>query len=358
MNKVITNIYFAGIGLSVALAFSIPFGTLAFDGNTLLFLAIGASHVALLSFLGYQLKPDVAGRSKIYDAGRQIENAGYFHTLIGFMLAVLELSQDPFNFENLGFPLASALITSLLGWLFGGEVKARVQVTDISLELAEEKFVNTLDHYCETVQEIEKKHVASLDKRLVDITKIHKQHQEQIHSSSSTHFSKMNSLFEQYIGEFQATYRSSLETLENILAEHRDNANQLHRDISRESQDISTALTRLQVAFQDRATTLPTSMNNLKVAIESQVLELEQSARNYTAASGNLSQATADLEKKFNRMKQETEAATTAVQQITQSARSSSQEVSQWAIQMSDCVQRLNQLISELQALAHYIKPS
>ena len=142
MHRIITFIYFSGIIISAALALTLGFGGLSFPGDSIVFLAVGAVQMISLICLGYSLKL-TEGCFRIFKAGMQVENAGYLHTLIGFMMAVLEIRQDQFEIENIAFPIATALVTSILGWLFGGQIKARAQEEAPSLEKATEQILTS-----------------------------------------------------------------------------------------------------------------------------------------------------------------------------------------------------------------------
>ena len=124
------TIYISGISLpaiillGILLGFNFPFRPLFWEG-------IG--HLFLLVYLGYKIK---IPSDRMY-AGERIQTAGYLHTLIGFSFALIllgtgniELSQLD-NLQQLLLPMGSALGTSIIGWLFGGEIAGGKAIQDL-----------------------------------------------------------------------------------------------------------------------------------------------------------------------------------------------------------------------------------
>lgn len=108
-------IYVAGVLAGIAIALS---G--AFEPEYLLFEGLG--HLCILVAWGYFVIPNAVKK----EAGDRIQTAGYLHTLIGFSAAIvnLESAAGSGGFSDILYPLGSALSTSIVGWLLGGEISS------------------------------------------------------------------------------------------------------------------------------------------------------------------------------------------------------------------------------------------
>ncbi len=103
--------YVFGIVMGVAIAL-----TDLFPGEFLL--VVGLAHLLLLVVWGLFFLP----RSLKAGAGERVQTAGYLHTLIGFAAALLSLERGDVDLVGVLYPLGSALSTSIIGWLLGGEI--------------------------------------------------------------------------------------------------------------------------------------------------------------------------------------------------------------------------------------------
>ena len=115
--KILSYIYLVGIVIGVALGLIIINKNLS--SNYLLI--EGLFHVLILTMFGYTMKEPF----KQVIAGSKIETAGYLHTVIGFFVAIALVGKGDINMDNLLSPISSALLTSIIGWLFGGEISGR-----------------------------------------------------------------------------------------------------------------------------------------------------------------------------------------------------------------------------------------
>ena len=80
---------------------------------------IGLSHLAAMVPMAFRWIPTAARTT----AGQQVQTAGYLHTLIGFsvVLTFISVEGETSMAVFLG-PLGGALVTSIVGWFFGGEL--------------------------------------------------------------------------------------------------------------------------------------------------------------------------------------------------------------------------------------------
>ncbi|MEO0769997.1 MAG: hypothetical protein AAFY72_11285, partial [Cyanobacteria bacterium J06649_4] len=126
----------------------------------------GLLHLLLLVWLGFGLSKaqDDERSYRLTQAGSRIQNAGYLHTLIGFASAIASLNSSDGNFDisYLSVPLSTALITSLIGWLAGGEVSALGETESPDLERATRGVVQSLEKYSEDISRIQTKYTARL----------------------------------------------------------------------------------------------------------------------------------------------------------------------------------------------------
>ena len=85
-------------------------------------LALGVCYILALALIAYKTKEGAARQA----AAEKIQTAGYLYTLIGFIAALAVLNQDSVSegsaVFNLFPPVATSLVTSILGWFLGGEL--------------------------------------------------------------------------------------------------------------------------------------------------------------------------------------------------------------------------------------------
>jgi len=124
-------IYKAGILFGLVVVYGAfkqwPWAT-GFAGLDLLFFSTG--YILLLVLIAWIFIRMPRGRI----VGSRVQLAGYLYTLIGFIISILSLDDAEFSVENLIFPLGTALVTSLLGWFFGG----------LLIDADEEQYLQTL----------------------------------------------------------------------------------------------------------------------------------------------------------------------------------------------------------------------
>jgi chromosome segregation ATPase len=150
-------------------------------------LLVGVSHVCFLAFLGFQMKEP---KQKIA-CGLRVQTSGYLHTLIGFCGALLQL--QPQNLlETIKIPLSYALVTSIIGWWFGGELVNRFHEEDD-------------DPIKDEVEKIASKFRSFSD----EITVIHEKYIKQIESSAKS--------FQDNMSEVGASYERMIKTYEAQL---------------------------------------------------------------------------------------------------------------------------------------------
>ena len=124
-DRLFVLLYYAGLTLATAIAVSsaqkqLFAGRVYFADYSEHIFATALVHMLVLIVAGFVIARDKAL------AGSRIQTAGYLHTLIGFSIAMAHVSiTQNFSAAQVMVPLSAALITSILGWLFGGEIAAR-----------------------------------------------------------------------------------------------------------------------------------------------------------------------------------------------------------------------------------------
>ncbi len=113
----------------------------------------GLAHLLFLVCFGFIMPHSIKEQ-----VGNRIQTAGYLHTLIGFSSALILLGTDQTGQGNLNdvlYPLGSALSTSIVGWLLGGEISSlgeNYQQETIRSEF--QKLTDELRDFTGAVQEV------------------------------------------------------------------------------------------------------------------------------------------------------------------------------------------------------------
>ena len=158
-------LYIGGVFLAIILGGLI----LNFKFPSWLLLIEGICHLAILIYWGWRKIKDPS--EKVY-AGERIQTAGYLHTLIGFTFAIslLGMGKEVNNaedFYDLLFPMGSALLTSIIGWLLGGEIAVQKNysiegaIRELSKSLQEQ--TKKLNLYTETINNFENRQINILE---------------------------------------------------------------------------------------------------------------------------------------------------------------------------------------------------
>ncbi len=146
--------YFFGFFAIAVLIFGAPY----FSIPNLLIVFLGVGHVVCLAIWASTLEK----KREQLAAGYRVQTAGYLHTLIGFTGALFQLngrSDSAGLLQAISAPLSYALLTSVVGWLFGGEIvnNAQEQVEEeekISLEEEAKKISRELKKFGDSISSI------------------------------------------------------------------------------------------------------------------------------------------------------------------------------------------------------------
>ncbi|MDR9403811.1 MAG: hypothetical protein RI580_10260 [Halothece sp. Uz-M2-17] len=280
-----TFIYVVGIILGMVIAISQVF-------PTEILLIEGLSHLLILVIWGFFFLP----QSMKEEAGNRIQTAGYLHTLIGFASALILLGSSTFNEGELNailYPLGSALSTSIVGWLLGGEISS-------------------------LGENYEKKRVKSEFQQLIDEIKEFTGAIQEVHSS-----------YLSTITQVYRSYRQLQEEQENLLRKHQE----LQYKIMEETQTFhDSLLTTNTQANQD--------LNQLFTNTTERLQELEQLVTRTTEEMKHLD----PLLDSFSQLKSNSDLATNNLSEIAQASRRTAQYLNE-----------SQTLMQELEKLLDYI---
>jgi methyl-accepting chemotaxis protein len=150
-----TLIYVSGIILGMVIAISQVF-------STEILLLAGLSHLLILVILGFFFVPLPLKE----EAGNRIQTAGYLHTLIGFASALILLGSTTFDQGDLNeilYPLGSALSTSIVGWLLGGEISSLGENYEKKLVRSEfQQLIEEIQEFTGAIQEIHSNYLSTM----------------------------------------------------------------------------------------------------------------------------------------------------------------------------------------------------
>lgn len=110
-------------------------------------LRISLGHMTVLVIAGFRSRTEDRAT-----AGSKVGTMGYLYTLVGFTVALYQLAvTKTFSIRELLPPLATALITSIIGWFFGGEI-AETERRDVSLESEAERVAAELNGFAHAIR--------------------------------------------------------------------------------------------------------------------------------------------------------------------------------------------------------------
>ena len=300
-----TTVYMGGVILAIVLGSFIIYSDFL---NPWLLLIEGVVHLSILVYLGYKIKtPSV----KLY-AGERIQTAGYLHTLIGFFVAIGLLGVGKIevgklqDLQKMLLPVSSALITSILGWLFGGEIGAK---EDDSLDKAIEKIAQAFKN-------LEQRQVSTLDKHLKELVNFYRERNQFLDE-------RINNL----VLKIQENNQTIIETF-----------NQLNSVIQGESNSLLQNFNQLNSVIEDQSQSLPQSFNHLGSVIYDQSDSLRYS---FNQLSSIIEEKAHSLSINFNKLEAESQNAADGMSNTGQSVQNLAEDLNQ----ILNLIQQLEELI-------------
>ena len=135
-------------------------------------LVVGLTHLLLLVVWGLLLLP----RSLKQGAGERVQTAGYLHTLIGFAAALLSLERGDVELTAVLYPLGSALSTSIIGWLLGGEISSLgVQAERRALDSEYQQVARELAAFSEALRQVHGAYLSTVERTIDAYHDLHAQ---------------------------------------------------------------------------------------------------------------------------------------------------------------------------------------
>jgi chromosome segregation ATPase len=368
--------YVFGIILTIGIA-SLQFFT-QLNFLPILILILGIVHLALLIFLGNRLS-DTPYR--LISAGNRIQSAGYLHTLIGFITALSLLQQEDFEIAQLAFPLSSALITSLMGWLFGGEITARGETDKPELEKATSQIVEALQDYYLSIGEIQNQHLRLYQQNISNMEKAYNTSLKNLENAYQSHLDKLGKAHQDGANKLLDSYEKHNQKLDTLYIQLEKNSNAIKAAFGKVENELNQGATRVSGEFtlvemklnqgaikvdsgfsnvenelNQGAGEIKNSFGTVKSTVDAQTKSLNNSLQNYNKASTEVEKSAENLSKRFQKLQQNAANASGEMEKVAQSAQSASKQVQNWASETTNSVDLINQLITELQQLAQYIQ--
>ena len=241
--KIFLAFYWLGIPLAVVVALSDKVAQFSYveinlpDVSAYL-LAFSLGHMVILVALGFMLLSPFHTL-----AGDKIQTAGYLHTLIGFTAALVRLDPDSFNLISILVPLASALMTSIIGWFLGGEIESRfASATPDPIRLGAEKLTAEFENFASAVRHVHEEYVQIIQQASEDYEGL-KAKQSQIVAESTQIADQLNQTFKtisQSAARVETDISKLAQELSGVAESARNVAKYLH-----ESRTLITELERL-----------------------------------------------------------------------------------------------------------------
>ena len=308
-----------------------------------LLLIEGIIHLIRLVYLGYKIK---IPSDRMY-AGERIQTAGYLHTLIGFSFALIllgtgniELSQLD-NLQQLLLPMGSALGTSIIGWLFGGEIAGGKAIQDLGniADLLDEQN-QTLNSQSHNFKETEQRQINLLIEHQKQMVALYIQNNQVLDEKINKIVDKIGE-YNQSISEIFSRFNS---TLENECDTLNSTFRRLNTALEEESTSLKQTFSHLNSVIDDESYALPPSFNKLRSVIEQNSDSLSTSFVSLNNAFTNLQTESGEAAKYMS----------TTVE-YTRSAANNMSVTAQGAYEAADYLKKTHVLIQQLESLLKYI---
>lgn len=181
MKRLFNTIYVAGILYGIfTIIISLKAGGSVNDFWIKNLLYISVAHVILLFALAWLIE-------KTPSTGGKIQTAGYLHTIIGFILAVIRLQQQDLVLEAIFIPIGSALSTSLLGWFLGGLIPdAEPILPEMKIRSEADKLAAELSGFSLIIKKLQNDYVVNLTEANEQFEKLYKKQEAMYLSADRT----------------------------------------------------------------------------------------------------------------------------------------------------------------------------
>lgn len=324
----VIRVYVAGIAATIAIAVFVVFVPAV--APSWLILVAGITHLLVLTYFAWRVgdRPYV-----LTQAGNRVQSAGYLHTLIGFSSAVITLGQGSLDISALSVPLSSALVTSLIGWWAGGEISARGEAENPSLEKATQQIVQTLESYSNRLLSVQEKHLNKFEQDSNRLLSLQQTHAQRLEAEHKKHAERLLAFYQGYNNELV----------------------NLHKEIAKSATAISSEFSTFSSSLHQDKDSIKTSLSGFESVINQQTQSFRGSLQSYSSASTEIANYASTLSGSLKSLNQSSLSATQDVAKTMQSMQAASVQVQSWSKETSSSISQVNQLISDLQQLATYI---
>jgi methyl-accepting chemotaxis protein len=351
--KFFLQIYVLGIVLAgIAAAISVIESTLILPHIAF---SIGVSHLFFLIYLGYRINDaqDCYRSYVLTQAGSRIQTAGYLHTLVGFLSAIAVTGRTGFSISDLSIPLASALITSLLGWLFGGEIAALGESESPDVEKEVRKVVLALESYSKKLEDIQKgysqrlekdytqhvNNILAFQKNLTErLETEHKQRVDSMLTLQDEHFTSLKTAHEQYADNTIKFYEKCNNELETISRKIEKSSNNTSGSLEIFSRDLDLKREEIRISLEGFSSVIDRQKQGFQASLES-----------YMSASTDMGAYSRNVADNMQSLSKNSMKANQDLTGILQSMAVASKNVQSWAKETGASVAAVKELLAELE---------
>ena len=111
------------------------------------------------------------------------------------------LNQESPDITALSIPLSSALVTSLVGWWAGGEISARGEAENPSLERTMQQIVARLKSHSDNLLEVQKDHLNRLEQDSNRLLTLQQTHAKKLEEEHRKHAERLLAFYQGYNNE-------------------------------------------------------------------------------------------------------------------------------------------------------------
>lgn len=256
-DKFIRSMYVLGIVAGVLVAFApyvLPIAERYVEINIptikrhlrLWFLIGSISHVLFLAFL--------SSVSKSVDktaAGTRVQTAGYLHTLAAFVMIFSQV-QHEFTLDIVLYPMGAALITSICGWFFGGEILASARLSSKYIQDEAEKLAKELDGFRYAIRKIHEDYVETIRKANDEFAGLHQKQSEMYQKILDLNGTaeKLVAALKSVSNEMKSNFGDEFKNSVSEVSENFDTLKYEVKKCGTAARDVATYLAQSQVLVQ------------------------------------------------------------------------------------------------------------
>ena len=263
MRRTFNIIYFIGIAYGIFIIFWYLFSNVRIplsDFLTEYFLQISLTHVLLLSLYGWLF----VKKPRILVISNKIETAGYLHTLIGFIVAIIRLQQEELQLEAIFIPIGSALGTSVIGWFLGGLLTEEyTSRSELSLRTEAERLATELSGFSAMIRRIHEDYIKTITEANTEFEQLHEK-QEQMYLSADRTVENLKKNSEKLVtnllnvlSPIESAVKNISDTLQNSSKDVKkylgDDFSETLRNMNSQFENLKNNMTGVNASAQDVA---------------------------------------------------------------------------------------------------------